>query len=195
MSCRRIWANSIRLHWVDGPDYDVDEQIKDLDAKVVSYGGDVVSVRRQLVADRVIPVWPQPEESCVADIFEFLLEELRDDLLEPARCLLPRDQWPEARPRSKVHASSAEWYSICKAAAARRLFGTISLEEVFTDQFGEPVLNGAMGVDKFKTVNGKQEAFLRFSCILTPIKSFMRKLRGDSHTLPFFAKTRDYAHR
>ena len=147
--CKRVLGNAVRLHWTEGAPYNVDEQIKDLDAKVCGYGGDVVSVRRQLVADKVIPAWPKPEESCVAAIIEFMPEEIRDDLSDPSRCLLPKDQWPVARPRSKVHATNAEWYSICKAAAARNLFGTIALEDVFTDQFGEPVLNGAMGVDKF----------------------------------------------
>ena len=39
----------------------------------------------------------------------------------------------------------------------------------FLKKDGNPVLNGAMGVDKIKEVNGKQINLLRFICILVPI--------------------------
>ena len=59
------------------------------------------------------------------------------------------------------------------------------LTEVFKDSNGKPVLNGAMGVDKFKVVEGKTVELLRFICILVPMNSYLRKLRGDSNLLPF----------
>ena len=42
-----------------------------------------------------------------------------------------------------------------------------------------------MGVDKIAEVNGKQVNLLRFICILVPINTYLRKLRGDSQLLPF----------
>ena len=46
------------------------------------------------------------------------------------------------------------------------------------------MLNGAMGVDKFKVVEGKTIELLRFMCIFVTINSYLRKLRGDSNILP-----------
>ena len=47
------------------------------------------------------------------------------------------------------------------------------------------MLNGATGVDKVKIVDGKTVELLRFICILVPINSYLRKLKGDSNLLPF----------
>ena len=63
--------------------------------------------------------------------------------------------------------------------------GEVSYDQVFKDSNGKPVPNGAMGVDKFKVVDGMAVELLRFICILVPIKSYLRKLRGDNNLLPF----------
>ena len=65
------------------------------------------------------------------------------------------------------------------------MFGEVSLNEVFCDHHGVPVLNGAMGVDKWKEIDGEQIHLLRFICIFCPVNAYMRKLRGDSDLLPF----------
>ena len=64
------------------------------------------------------------------------------------------------------------------------MFGTIPEEEIFVNNLGDKVLQGAMGVDKFKEVDGEQFVFLRFICILCPINSYMRQIEGDSWSLP-----------
>ena len=46
------------------------------------------------------------------------------------------------------------------------------------------MLNGARGVDKISEVGGKQVNLLRFICILVPINTYLRKLRGDSNLFP-----------
>ena len=51
------------------------------------------------------------------------------------------------------------------------MFGEVSLEEVFHDHNGVPVLNGAMGVDKWKEFDGKQIHLLRFICIFCPVNA------------------------
>ena len=88
-------------------------------------------------------------------------------------------------PKSKVHASDGEWYSLVKEGFARGIFGECSCEQVFKDSNGKPVLNGAMGVDRFKVVEGRTVEPLQFICIIAPINSYLRKLRGDSNLLPF----------
>ena len=88
----------------------------------LNYSGEQVSVRRDLVDDKVIPAWPKIGVAVVCPIGNFINEHLDDDVEDPRRCLLPEPEWPEEVPRSKVHASDAEWYSVCKAGAARGIF-------------------------------------------------------------------------
>ena len=84
--------------------------------------------------------------------------------------------------KSKVHASEGEWYSLVKEGFARGIFGVKGSN-------GKPVLNGAMGVDKFKVVDGRTVELLKFICSLVPINSYLRKLKGDSNLLPFLPQT------
>ena len=64
------------------------------------------------------------------------------------------------------------------------MFVPIAEEKIFRNNFGEKVMTGAMGVDKVKEVNGHKVNLLRFICILCPINAYMRKLVGDSWSLP-----------
>ena len=88
-------------------------------------------------------------------------------------------------PKSKAHATDSEWYALVKEGVERKIFGETSYDEMFRDIAGNPVPNGAMGVGKIKEVNGKQVNLLRLSCILVPINTYLRKLRGDSNLFPF----------
>ena len=110
----------------------------------------------------MVPTWPVAGQACVRHIADFLPERLRDDLVDPHRCLLPVDMWPRTALRSKVHASDEEWYSLVKAGAERSLFAPVPLASVFCGFDGQPVLHGAMGVDKFKEEGGIVRRFLRF---------------------------------
>ena len=54
-------------------------------------------------------------------IENLLKGELKDDMSDPWRCLLPKDEWPAQTPTSRVHATDEEWYEIVKAGYARGL--------------------------------------------------------------------------
>ena len=164
--------------------FNIKDERKFLKQRRISYGGEVVSVRRDIIADKVFAAWPKEGEAAVCNILQFLDQHLVDDLSEPKSCLIPQADWPEVTPVSKVHASDTEWYNLCKGAAKRGMFCSVPEEEVFCNQFGTKVLNGAMCVDKFKTVDGESVHVLRFISNLTPINSYMRKLRGDEKNLP-----------
>ncbi len=56
------------------------EQQEFLLSKRVSYGGEVVSVRRELVASKVIAAWPKVGEAWVCPILSYVDEHLRDEL-------------------------------------------------------------------------------------------------------------------
>ena len=64
------------------------------------------------------------------------------------------------------------------------MFVMVDEADIFINQLGAPVFNGAMGVDKEKDVDGVVATLLRFICILTPLNQYMRKIGGDEHTLP-----------
>ena len=149
------------------------------------YLGEAVSVRRQLICSKVLPAWLKSGEACILAVEDFITEEPKGDLTNPKRCLLPDSEWPKVPLKSKVHASEGEWYSLVKEGFARGFFGEGSYDQVFEGSNGKPVLNGAMGVCKFKVVDGKTVELLRFTCTLVPTISYLRKLRGDSHLLPF----------
>eukprot|EP00959_Pyramimonas_sp_CCMP1952_P236753 4947913-Pyramimonas_sp.AAC.1 len=63
--------------------------------------GEPVSVRRQLVASKVLPAWPRAGEAAAVPVTRFLDGELLDDVLNPSSCLLPPDEWPLDPPCSR----------------------------------------------------------------------------------------------
>ena len=82
--------------------------MKNLEEKRQSYGGEVVSVRRNLIADKVVPVLPKVGEAAVCNIVDFLDENLKVKILDPTECFLPPTEWPSSTPHSKVHASDED---------------------------------------------------------------------------------------
>ena len=88
----------------------------------LSSAGEQVSVKLNLVAEKVIAAWPKIGEVAVCPILDFVDEHLADDLRDPFRCLLPQVEWPGEVPVSRVHATDAEWYSVCKVAVERQMF-------------------------------------------------------------------------
>ena len=64
------------------------------------------------------------------------------------------------------------------------MFHVVCEEDIFKDHNGVPVLSGTMGADKLREVDGVVHRYLRFIVILTPINAYLRKLQGDSGTLP-----------
>ena len=144
----------------------------------------MLSVRRDLQASKVIPIWPKVGEACVCPMADHIDSPLREQVLDPNSCILPEAEWPDETPQSKVYATDAEWYPSVKGAHERNMFVPIADERIFRNQFGEKVLNGAMGVDKPKEVDGKTEMFLRFICILTACNRYLRKMEGDSWSIP-----------
>lgn len=172
-SCRKIfWDCKICLE-VPTRSFDFKEERKELLQRRTTYGAESVSVREELEADRTVPAWPKEGEACVVDVVDHVDQHLKDDLLDPARCILPESEWPKETPKSKVHASEAEWYKLCQAAARRGMFEPVAEDKIFRNQFGDKVLNGAMGVKKVKIVDGQEIRLQRFICILTPINAYM----------------------
>lgn len=183
-SLRHLFDSAFHFLDTDLKHYDVSSIRNNLSDMQIGYNGDVVTTRKPLIADLVKPAWPKAGKACLFPIVNFLTPELQDDINNPERCLLPKEQWPDHPPSCKVYASNEEWYELVKYGAHIGLFGEIAEEEIFKDQHGNVVLNGAIGVDKVKTVNGVDKMCLRFISNFIPINSYLRKLRGDSKLLP-----------
>ncbi len=103
---------------------------------------------------------------------------MRAETMNTFQCLTPESEWPSTTPVSKVHATDAQWFGICKAAVARNMFCDVSEESIFRNQFGDKILSGAMGVDKWKEIAGVIEHHLRFITISTPLNVYMRKFKA-----------------
>ena len=164
--------------------FSLDDFIASLKDRAPDYSGGTVSVRRRLIAAKVIPAWPKVGHACVAPIFSLVDSELQAELASPASILLPESEWPEIRPTSTVHADDDEWYDMCVAGHEREMFVPIEEEKIFRNNLGAKVMTGAMGFEKIKEVDGKTVNLLRFICILCPINAYMRKIMGASWSLP-----------
>ena len=141
------------------------EAVEVLKTRRTSYGGEAVSKLRELDAHKVFPAWPSADKAGILPVADFVEGELRDDIMDVNRCLLPRSQWPDHTPRSRVHATDAEWYRLVKEGLKRGIFEEVAEDKIFRNQHGEMVLNGAMGVDKFKKTDGEVSHLLRFICM------------------------------
>ena len=88
-------------------------------------------------------------------------------------------------PRAKVHASPQEWFRIVKKGIELGMFHPIHESLIFRDHNGQKVLNGAMAVAMRKRHEDGTETILqRFITNLIPTNSYLRRLRGDAHSLP-----------
>ena len=84
-----------------------------------------------------------------------------------------------------MYATQAQWDALAEDALARGIFQEVAEHEVFRRPSGELVLNGAMGVDKYKEVGGAVRHLLRFITILTPINQHLQAVPGDACLLPY----------
>ena len=149
-----IYSCCERALKADPVTFELFKEIRRLSERKASYGGAVVSVKRDLVADKVIPAWPKVGNAAVLPILEMVDEELRDELLDPDGILLPESEWPSSNPKSKVHATPGEWYSCVKAGYERGLMAPIAEEDISRNNFGDKVTQGAMGWISLKPLMG-----------------------------------------
>ena len=152
------------------------------------YSGEPINYMEDLVAEKVIPCWPQPGEAAVQDAVKFVPPVVREWLSSPSMCLLPEAAWPDSPPRSRVRASDEEWEKIVTAAVARGMMRQVPDEDVFRDARGNMVLNGAGGVKKVKAVGGVSKTLQRFISILVPSNTYQRHMPGDDVHLPYLGQ-------
>lgn len=152
LTLRKICSSCRDVMRADPVPFSLEEEQRHLNERRVPNGGDTVSVRRDLQADLVVAAWPTIGEAC----------------------LLCEEDWPVETPKSTVHAPDSECFMFCNARLERGMSVEVHESEIFVNQLGEKVLNGAMGVDKLKVV----------ICNLVPFDTYNRKLGGDSDALP-----------
>ena len=120
------------------------EEVRNLRTRVFDYGGEPLAKLRWLVAAKVVPTWPAKGFAASVEAVQCLEGELRDDMLDPRRLLLPAHSWPPSPPTSRVHATDAEWYLLCKAAGELGIMRRVYEHEIVCDAAGNKVLAGAM---------------------------------------------------
>ena len=169
---------------IEAVPFTLHEQVADLATKRIAYDGSQVSVRERMVSAEIIAAWPAVGDAAVCPVSDHIDTRLANELADPASCLLPREDWPEQMPVSKVHADRDEWFRIVQAGAARGMFVKVEEQAIFRNQYGAKVLNGAMVVAKYKELDGELRKQQRFISVLTPVNAFMRALEGDESTLP-----------
>ena len=156
--------------------------------KKSNYAGQVVSVRRLLEADRLLPTWPKEGNAAVVDISDFLDEPLRSEYQDPWLCMLPQDEWPDRVHRSKVYSDQAQWGRIAQAGLEREIKWVVEDKDAFHAPWGETAYIGAMGVDKIKEAEfGEVLSLFRFISIMSLVNDFMRLL--ERRQTPPFPRT------
>ena len=114
--------------------------------------------------------------------------EVQAWLDDPSLALLPRAAWPEKPPPSRVRATDAQWELIVKAGVERGMMCRVDENEVFRDKNGVPVLNGAGGVKKVKTIGGEEKTLQRFISILVPSNTYQAHMAADDTHLPYLGQ-------
>eukprot|EP00438_Fugacium_kawagutii_P031800 Skav221085 [mRNA] locus=scaffold6458:44336:48337:- [translate_table: standard] len=164
------------------------ESLVALQSARFDYQGEPILIMEELEASKVIAAWPKVGEAAIQDAEKFLSGSLKAKLLDPEKCLRQVHEWPDQPHYSKVRASDEEWVKIVKAAHERGLMVPVTQEQVFRDVKGNPVVNGAGGVRKIKTVNGQQVHLQRFISNLIPSNMYQERLDGDDRLLPYLGQ-------
>jgi len=152
------------------------------------YAGWPVMILEDLVADKVIPVWPKVGEAAIQPVMPYLPSDLAEMIEDPNNCLLPRWEWPEKPTKSRVRASQEEWNKIVQAGYDRGLMAPMEEDQVFRDGAGHKVLNGAGGVKKLKLVGGEERTMQRFISNFIPINQYLAHLSGGDQFLPYLGQ-------
>ena len=91
----------------------------------------------------------------------------------PCRALLPRAWWPSEPPRSNVRDSKGNGWLIVERGLQLVLFGVVPDVEIFTDDIGRRMMNGAMAVTK--THRSSDPIFDSFYNIFQRFSAFVNK--------------------
>ena len=159
-----------------------------LGAARYDYAGEPIMILEDLEASKVIPVWPQIGEAAVQPVLPYLPEELAEMIEDPKNCLLPSWEWPDQPTKSRVRATQEEWNKIVQAAYDRGLMAPMEDDQVFRDNAGRKVLNGAGGVKKLKKIGGEEKTMQRFISNFIPINQYLSHLSGGDQFLPYLGQ-------
>ena len=107
----------------------IEEATKTLGSARFDYCGEPVMVMEELVAEKVVPVWPKIGEAAVQPVMNYLPPGMAEMLEDPKNCLRPEWEWPETPHRSRVMASQEEWNKIVEAGFARNLWRRMRFSE------------------------------------------------------------------
>ena len=153
-----------------------------------SYTGEPIHPMEDLIAEKIIPVWPAIGECAVQDVMPYLPPQLAEMIADPRSCLKPEHEWPDRPVKSRVRASQEEWDKIVHAAHLRGLMVPLEGDQVFRDSRGEMVLNGAGGVRKMKKIGGEEVAMQRFISNLIPSNDYQLHINDGDRFLPYLGQ-------
>ena len=166
----------------------IEQSSRQLATAKFDYMGEPIMAMEPIIADKVIPIWPEIGQCAVLPVLDLLPDDLKGMIEDPSSCLKPMCEWPEKPHRSKVMATQGEWDKVVKAAWLRGLMVPMSEDQVFKDQQGRMVLNGAGAVKKLKRVGGEEQTLQRFISNLIPSNEFQAHLSGGDRYLPYLGQ-------
>ena len=152
------------------------------------YAGEPVHPMEDLVAEKVIPVWPKPGECAVQSVMDFLPPGLAEMMEDPMNSLLLSWEWPDQPAKSRVRATQDEWNKIVSAAHVRGLMVPVEADQVFRDHKGNMVLNGAGAVRKLKRIGGEELVMQRFISNFIPSNAYQAHIDAGDRYLPYLGQ-------
>ena len=124
---------------------------KDMSSRVVSYGGEEVSVCQELTLEQVLPALPPGEHGACVDALDWVGPRTRRFLLNPQELLLDPSKVKLPKMPGRVHMREKDKLEIAHELVKRDICAWIPLDKVYAID-GIPILNGLFGVSKSSTL-------------------------------------------
>ena len=162
-----------------------------LNARQLTYGGEVVAVAQELTLEQVLPGLPPPGIAASVDAVALASPELGELLLHPELSIKPRSEWPPTLKRAGMHIAWEEWQRLGVELVSRGICIPLQTSELIVHN-GQYLLNGLFGVGKNKFIQssrtGELVEVLRLIINLIPSNELQNPIEGDVGTLPHFAQ-------
>ena len=159
----------------------------------LTYTGEVVAKAAPLTWRQFEPALPPQHLSGRLDPLSVAAPPLAELLANPALSPKPDSEWPHPIRNARVHVHpDDEWALIVRRLIDYNIFDVADIAEACTAN-GRPVLNGAFGVGKGKSVPGTESdssplEVQRLIINLHPTNQLQRQIKGDVPLLPYFGQ-------
>lgn len=125
-----VWQVVSEFLVVKGESFCLQAQLTEFVTRRLSYVGEVVSVRRSIVAALVEPVWPVVGEAAACQITKHIAPHLASQLMDPRGRFRPVEDWPSQTPKPGVFVDDHEWCATVRAGCHRGMMTPVADDKI-----------------------------------------------------------------